>query len=50
MSSLDLGTEVTKNDDGWHLWSDEDGADQQLKVLKPLWVTTESAFTLSVTK
>jgi hypothetical protein len=50
MSSLDLGTEVTKNDDGWHFWSDEDGADQQLKVLQPLRVTTESALTLSITR
>jgi hypothetical protein len=50
MSSLDLGAEMTKDNDGWHFWSNEDGADQQLKVLKPLWVATESAMTLSITR
>ena len=33
MNCLDLRTEMTKDNHGWHLWSNEDRTDQKLKVL-----------------
>jgi hypothetical protein len=35
MSSLDLGTKVSENDDRWHLWPDENGSDEEFEMLQP---------------
>ena len=41
--SLDLRTEVPEDNDSRHVGSNKDRSDQQLKVLKPLGITTIEA-------
>jgi len=41
--SLDLRTEVPKDDDSRHVGSNKDRSDQQLKVLEPLGITAIEA-------
>jgi hypothetical protein len=35
MSSLDLRTKVSENDDCWHFRSDENGSDEKFEMLQP---------------
>jgi hypothetical protein len=35
---LDLGTEVTQDDDGWLVWTDKNRSDEKLKVFCPFFV------------
>ena len=45
--SLDLRCEMAEDDDGGCVGSNEDGADEELEMLKPIGVTIDQSFFLS---